>query len=139
MPAAAGSTNVTVYSHSSVFLVDDVVSSAEFYRDKLGFSFDRFWGEPPCFVMVCRDAVEFMLKSVGKPGLARPNGAAMGEPCWDAYVRVSGLDTLLHEYQAKGVKILCGPEVAPYDMNEFEIEDCNGYVLCFGEDVSRKP
>jgi hypothetical protein len=139
MPAAANSANITAYSLSSVFLVDDVVSSAEFYRDKLGFTFDRFWGEPPCFVMVRRDAVEFMLQGVGKPGLARPNRVAAEGPCWDAYVRVTRLDALFQEYQAKGVKIVREPEVAFYDMNEFEIEDCNGYVLCFGEDTSLKP
>src|SRR5213593_4651308 len=35
-------------------VVDDVVKSANFYRDKLGFHYDRFWGEPPCFCMVSR-------------------------------------------------------------------------------------
>src|SRR5262245_17929373 len=99
--AAADAANILPYSLSAVFIVDDVVSSAEFYRHKLGFSFDRFWGEPPCFVMVRRGAVEFMLTSVGKAGLVRPNRVAAGCPCWDAYVRVAGLDALFQEYQSK--------------------------------------
>ena len=28
------------------FFVADVVKSANYYRDTLGFSFERFWGEP---------------------------------------------------------------------------------------------
>ena len=40
------------------FVVDDVVKSAEYYRDVLGFSFKRYWGEPPCFVMLERDGVQ---------------------------------------------------------------------------------
>jgi len=32
--------------------------SAEYYRDVLGFSFNRYWGEPPCFVMLERDGVQ---------------------------------------------------------------------------------
>ena len=39
---------------SPCFLVDDVVKSAEYYRDVLGFHFERYWGEPPCFVIVIR-------------------------------------------------------------------------------------
>ena len=31
------------------FIVDDVVETANFYRDKLGFSYERFWGDPPRF------------------------------------------------------------------------------------------
>jgi hypothetical protein len=42
----------TFFSISPSFLVDDVVATAEYYRDVLGFSFDRYWGEPPCFVIL---------------------------------------------------------------------------------------
>jgi catechol 2,3-dioxygenase-like lactoylglutathione lyase family enzyme len=38
-----------------VLLVADVVKAADYYRDKLGFTYDRFWGEPPNFVILNRD------------------------------------------------------------------------------------
>jgi catechol 2,3-dioxygenase-like lactoylglutathione lyase family enzyme len=60
------------YSIAPFFFVDDIVQSAEFYRDKLGFRFDRFWGRPPSFVMVYRDGVTLMLKSLGSSGNSRP-------------------------------------------------------------------
>jgi hypothetical protein len=39
------------------FFVEDVVSTADYYRDKLGFAYDRFWGDPPGFCMVWRRGV----------------------------------------------------------------------------------
>src|SRR6516164_7686929 len=54
------------------FIVDDVVATANYYRDKLGFQYERFWGEPPCFCMVHRNGVVIMLKQLEKKGLMRP-------------------------------------------------------------------
>ena len=44
-----------------VLLVRNVVESANYFRDKLGFAYDRFWGEPPNFCMVRRDGLTVML------------------------------------------------------------------------------
>src|SRR3954464_6892338 len=88
------------------FLVDDVVATANFYRDKLGFQYDRFWGEPPCFCMVRRRGVVIMLSQSTRPGLMRPNRAADAErEPWDAYIWVDDADTLYAEFKSKGVKI----------------------------------
>jgi hypothetical protein len=35
-----------------VLLVRDVVSAANHYRDALGFTYERFWGDPPSFVIL---------------------------------------------------------------------------------------
>jgi hypothetical protein len=37
------------------FLVDSVVATANYYRDRLGLEYDRFWGEPASFCMVHRN------------------------------------------------------------------------------------
>jgi catechol 2,3-dioxygenase-like lactoylglutathione lyase family enzyme len=117
------------------FIVSDVVASAEFYRDKLGFSFDRYWGEPPCFVMVGRDDVWIFLSSQG-PGLAKPNRTVHPQITWDAYINVTDVDALCEEFKAKGIKILREPETAFYEQREIEIEDPNGYCICFAQDVT---
>jgi hypothetical protein len=67
------------------FIVDDVVVTANFYRDKLGFHYERFWGEPPCFCMVKRGGIIIMLSQLAAPGLMRPNRLVdpNGE-AWDA-------------------------------------------------------
>jgi predicted enzyme related to lactoylglutathione lyase len=126
------------WSVAPYFVVDDVVATANFYRDKLGFSYERFWGEPPCFCMVRRGGTTIMLKQVSGPGFMRPNRTPDPEDfTWDAYFWIDDADALLAEYQAKGVKIvrpICDQE---YFMREFDIEDCNGFRLCFGHDISR--
>jgi uncharacterized glyoxalase superfamily protein PhnB len=90
------------------FLVRDVVKAAEYYRDVLGFSYSRFWGEPPCFCMPQRDGVIIMLSQVTDPSLIRPNSAAR-EETWDAYVWVKDADALYHEFKQRGAQILYDP------------------------------
>jgi catechol 2,3-dioxygenase-like lactoylglutathione lyase family enzyme len=121
-----------------LFLVNDVVKAAEYYRDVLGFRFDRYWGEPPCFCIVWRDAVEIFLKQPEDPAQAavRPNGTA---GAWDAYINVGNADALFEELRAKGAKILRVPCDAVYEMREFEVEDPDGHVLCFAHDLSGEP
>jgi hypothetical protein len=36
------------WSIAPYFVVADVVTTANYYLDKLGFKYERFWGEPPC-------------------------------------------------------------------------------------------
>jgi len=128
-----------LYSVSVCFLVDDLVKSAEYYRDLFGFSFNRYWGEPPCFVMVQRGGVEFFFSNNGAKGNMRPNHVAFPDFTWDAYVRCHNVDALYQEFKAKGAQITREPEDTLYEMKEFEVKDCNGYILCFAQDVSAAP
>src|SRR3954469_22278838 len=86
------------WSVAPYFIVDDVVVTANFYRDKLGFHYERFWGDPPEFCMVMRRGIVIMLKQ--SQGLMHPNGNE-----WDAYVWVDDADALDDELKAKGVTI----------------------------------
>jgi catechol 2,3-dioxygenase-like lactoylglutathione lyase family enzyme len=132
MPITAASRILGVAPY---LLVEDIERSAEWYRGKLGFDFVRLFGEPPSFAMVKRDGVIIMLKSVpGKRGYVRRNHEVDGDACWDAYLWVTGVDALYEEFKAKGVTIKREREIMPYNNKDFDIEDCNGYVLCFGED-----
>lgn len=136
MTADSGKSEQKFKGISPSFLVDDVVKSAEFYRDVLGFTFNRYWGEPPCFVIVVRDCAEISLGNPGAAGLMRPNRKAHPEAAWDAYIWVADVEALHRELSAKGAKILRGPESTFYSTREIEVADCNGYVLCFGQDTS---
>jgi predicted enzyme related to lactoylglutathione lyase len=117
------------------FLVDDVVTTANFYRDKLGFQYERFWGEPPCFCMVYRNGIIIMLSQSEKLGIMRPNHKAQGDDTWDAYIWVDTVDAMYAEFQAKGVKIAREICDQPYECRDFDVEDCNGYRLCFGQPI----
>ena len=116
------------------FIVDDVVNTANYYRDQLGFQYECFWGEPPCFCMVHRAGVIILLSQLPTPGRMRPNRLADPEAadCWDAYIWVENADALAAEFAAKGVKITRGICDQPYGCRDFDVEDCNGYRLCFG-------
>ena len=128
--------NTNIYVTIPVFLVDDIVKSAEWYRDVLGFQFDRYWGEPPCFVMLGRDEIEIFLSGPETPGdkIMRPNRSVTH--AWDAYIRVRNVRALYEEFKAKGAKIVRGPESTFYEMCEIEVEDINGYALCFGQNIA---
>lgn len=115
------------------FIVDDVVATANFYRDKLSFKYERFWGEPPCFTMVHRSGITIMLSQFEKAGLMRPNNTAdPNGSAWDAYIWVDDADALYEEFKNKGVKITREICDQPYHCRDFDIQDCNGYTLCFG-------
>jgi uncharacterized glyoxalase superfamily protein PhnB len=128
------------WSIAPYFVVDDVVATAAFYRDQLGFKYERFWGDPPAFTMVYRSGVVIMLGQLAPSGAAslmRPNSRAVpGDDSWDAYVWVDDADALFEEFKAKGVRIgrpICDQ---PYGCRDFDIVDVNGFRLCFGHDTN---
>ena len=125
------------WSIAPYFIVDDVVTTANYYRDKLGFHYERFWGEPPSFCMVKRSGVVIMLGQLEKAGVMRPNHTVDPEGgAWDAYIWIENADALNQEFQSKDVKIARGICDQPYGCRDFDVEDCNGYRLCFGQDIA---
>lgn len=135
MTSSNTSTEQTLYGVAPYLIVDDIFESAEFYRNKLGFDFNRIWGEPPQFVIVHRDAVHIMLKSIGSKGNVRSNHHVYADACWDAYIWVKDADALYEELRSRGVKITREIENAPYGCRDFDVEDNSGYILCFGQDI----
>lgn len=118
------------------FIVDDVVTTANYYRDKLGFYYERFWGNPPSFCMVKRDGIVIMLGQLEKTGGMRPNSAVDPEGgAWDAYIWIENADALYAEFKSKGATIARDICDQPYGCRDFDISDCNGYRLCFGQDI----
>ena len=118
-----------------LFVVEDVVASANYYRDSLGFEFERFWGDPPCFVILHKDGAYLMLQSTSD-GRAEPNRARSGAAdTWDAYVWIDGVDDYYKDIVKKGVNVVSEPCDTFYGNREIQIEDCNGYRICFGEDL----
>jgi uncharacterized glyoxalase superfamily protein PhnB len=124
------------WSIAPYFVVDDVVATANYYRDKLGFAYDRFWNEPPSFCMVYRNGIVIMLAQLEHPGVMHPNRLVDPEgEAWDAYVWVDDADALYAEFNSKGVTIAREICDQPYGCRDFDVEDCNGYRLCFGHDT----
>jgi predicted enzyme related to lactoylglutathione lyase len=86
--------------------------------------------------MVYRNGIVIMLKQVSTSGVTRPNHRADpdSDADWDAYIWVDDADALYGEFTAKGVKITRAICDQPYGCRDFDVEDCNGYRLCFGHD-----
>lgn len=126
------------WSVAPYFLVEDVVAAANFYRDRLGFAYERFWGEPPGFCMVYRRGVVIMLKQTDHAAAIRPNHLAEPDSdAWDAYIWIDDADALAAEFRAQGVTIVRDVCDQPYGCRDFEVEDGNGYRLCFGQDLGQ--
>lgn len=133
---SASPTGAHRWSVAPYFTVPDVVASANHYRDVLGFRYDRFWGEPPCFCMVQRNGILIMLSQFEGMSPARPNAAI--DPhgdAWDAYVWVEDADALLADFRASGAKIAREICDQPYGCRDFDVLDLDGYRLCFGQDL----
>jgi uncharacterized glyoxalase superfamily protein PhnB len=126
---------MTRWSVAPYFLVADVVAAANLYRDRLGFTYERFWGDPPRFCMVRRAGVTLMLSQVDAPAAVRPNAAAEGGDAWDAYVWVEDADALCAELRARGATIAREICDQPYGCRDFDVIDGDGYRLCFGHDL----
>jgi uncharacterized glyoxalase superfamily protein PhnB len=127
------------------FTVPDVVQTAEYYRDVFGFQIAGYWNghsatknpsEPPVFGIVCRDRVEFFFSRADDS----PVRTGRARFALDAYIRVAGVDELAADLRQRGADILEGPVDRVYHERELVVRDCNGLVLCFGEEiVGREP
>ena len=127
------------WSIAPYFFVQDVVATAAYYRDTLGFAFDRFWGDPPSFCMVYRQGITIMLAQLGQNAAMRPNHVSDPEgSAWDAYIWVYDADALHTEFVGRGASIARAICDQPYGCRDFDVEDCNGYRLCFGHDIGVK-
>jgi catechol 2,3-dioxygenase-like lactoylglutathione lyase family enzyme len=113
------------------FTVQDVVRTAEYYREVLGFEIDGYWADPPVFAIVRRGAVQvfFSLARGSEVRTGRPPGA------YDAYFYVTEVDALANELRGRGAEIVEGPVTRMYPQRELVVRECNALVLTFGESV----
>ena len=47
-----------------------------------------------------------------------------------------GVNAWAEELRTRGAEVLDGPEDRRYGQREVVVKDCNGLILCFGEDTS---
>lgn len=126
------SDSVTFKSVAPQFVVRDVVKTAEYYRDQLGFTILGFFADPPVFAMVARDGVEIHLgKSDGE--VVQVNESVRHGLGTDGYIWVSDVQGIFDELSKKDVEIVDGPIKRVYDVTEVVIKDCNGFQLVFAE------
>ena len=117
-----------------VLLVADVVKAANYYRDQLGFAYDRFWGEPANFCMVKRDGFVVMLAQAPVGARLVPHWKVVGN-MWNAYFWCNDVEALHAEFVRSGARIDYGLGVKDYGIKEFGIQDLDGHDIAFGQRI----
>ena len=127
----AESAEPRLFQAQSVLLVHDVVASAEFYRDRLGFNIDFVYGDQHA-------AVSHGDWTGAKVVIQLSKVPAERELSVSTYIYIytdARLDDLCETYRHNGVNIVAEPTSYPYGMREFAIKDLNGHVLQFATQV----
>lgn len=117
---------------AAVLLVKDVVAGANYYRDKLGFSYDRLWGEPPNFVILRRDGYSLMLSQTQDHARIMPNWRVV-ENIWNLYFWVDDVEAIYQDFQQRGAIIDYTLGMKGYGVKEFGVQDLDGYDIAFGQ------
>jgi predicted lactoylglutathione lyase len=123
-----------ITASAPVLLVSDVVASANYFRDCVGFSYDKFYGDPPNFCIANRDGHYLMLAKADDPSQITPNWKVVDQ-MWNAYFWVDDAKALFDEFQAAGAKIDYGLGRKLYGILEFGIQDLDGHDIGFGQNI----
>ncbi|MBO6586731.1 MAG: VOC family protein [Gracilimonas sp.] len=124
--------NARITGSAPILLVKDVEKSANYYRDKVGFSYDRFWGEPPGFCILHRNGFNLMLSRVEDERHIVPHYKVV-QNMWNVYFWIDDAKKFYDELVASGAEIDYHLEEKDYGCLEFGIQDPDGYDIAFGQ------
>lgn len=114
------------------FLVDDLDRAIVYYRVKLGFELDFKYQS--FYASVTRDGFAIHLKHA--PKLAADREHRKQNEHLDAYISVSGIRGLFSELEMRGAQVIKPLEARPWACLDFYVEDTDGYILCFSEQIA---
>ena len=115
------------------YVVPDVVATAEFYRDKLGFTILGYFADQAVYAMVERDDVEIHFGKADEGSTVQVNETLRKGFGNDLYIWVSDINAMFAELSAKDVEIVEGPVRRIYESVEVVVKDCNGFQLVFAQ------
>ncbi len=119
-------TTPELFGTSPVLPVGDIPAAVNYYCDTLGFALDFVMGEPPSHSSMTRGRVGIQFTN------APSDFSANDYPGW-FYFLVDGIDTPYEDYTAKRVTVSRALQSHAHGMREFEVVDCNGFHLRFGQ------
>lgn len=111
---------------ASVFPVKDIEATAIYYRDQLGFEIAFKIGEPVNYAVLKKEKnlqIHLTLKRDQLPPSKEHT---------NIYVFVKDVDILYEEFKNKNVEINKPIANREYGYRDFDIKDCNGFILSFG-------
>ena len=121
MPALPSSNPKQFVQGAPVLHVIDVTTTAAFYRDVLGFTWD-FGDETYAVVWRDNSAIHFVRDEDGSRGV-------------HLFQWVKDVDAYYKEIVERGAELATGPADRPYGIREFGMSDINGVGLVFGQDI----
>lgn len=110
-------------------VVGDVVKTAEYYRDRLGFQIDHYERKPPVRAALSRDAVQLRL-DLATTGAA-PSNREFRDDAVDVEFLVDDVDGLADELRGRKAYLHRDPQDVAGGRRELRVVDCNGFVLAF--------
>ena len=122
MPELPSSNPRQFVQGAPVLHVPDVVGTAAFYRDVLGFTWD--FGDET-YAVVWRDNSAIHL---ARGGQRPPTGIHLFQ--W-----VRDVDAYFREIRDRGADVIDEPTDRPYQIREFKVRDPNGIEIVFGQDI----
>ena len=114
------------------FLVDDLDRAIAYYRDKLGFELDFKYES--FYAAVTRDGLSIHLKCSPKSPDERERRKQNEH--LDAYISVSGIRGLFSELENRGAQVIKPLEERPWACLDFYVEDQDGNIVCFSEQIA---
>jgi uncharacterized glyoxalase superfamily protein PhnB len=114
-----------VTGHATVLHVKDMKAALACYRDKLGFSVQFTWEDPPKYVCLRLGDAAIHLNAYQPP-------AATSAVC----IFCSGVDALHDELAGRGANITRAMTTHPYGMRDFIVTDPDGHQLIVGQGTS---
>ena len=112
--------------------VSDLKASIEFFTEKLGFSIDFVYGEPPFYGEVSRDRVQLALRHMDE-AVFKPD-VREREELLSASITLAtteGIQQLFLTYQAAGVPMHQSLRIEPWQAKTFVVKDPDGNLLLF--------
>jgi predicted enzyme related to lactoylglutathione lyase len=123
MPKLPSSSPRQFVQGAPVLHVPDVVRTAEFYRDVLGFTWD-FGDETYAVVWRDNSAIHFVRDDTSPSGI-------------HLFQWVKDVDSYYREIVNRGARVAKAPANQPYGIREFGLSDVNGVGIVFGQDIER--
>jgi uncharacterized glyoxalase superfamily protein PhnB len=125
---SAASATATIRELVPLFFVEDILRSAAFYQERLGFELTQKW-EPEGKLGWCRlarDGSAVMLQQANDedgPAAGRGRGVCF-------YFNCDDVQAIYSEFTERGLA-LQPPAAAFYGLNQVFVTDPDGYELCF--------
>lgn len=137
MPRTPPQPRPVLTSVAAHLYVRDLQTSTDFFTQKLGFTIDFVYGDPPFYGQVKRDNALIALRYMDEPFFAEDIREREG--LLSASITMAGADEtrqLFLDYQAAGVPMAQSLRTEPWHAQTFIVKDPDGNLILFAGPAS---